>query len=224
MNKKELLKIIKSIKLISYSLQTVPFLETVILNGSLSNGKANKKSDIDFLLITKPKHIFTVRFFVLFLAFLTGKKRNPNDIDLAGKYCFNYFFTNKKMVILPKTKQIALHYKYFITLWDINKNNQKIINQNQWWDRFEIQITDKNQRNFILNHLKIKRIQVFYLWQKLWEKIFENKFGKWLEKKLKNIQINKIQKSPNYYKEKKYIMFNDSELHFWPPKKNEQNN
>jgi hypothetical protein len=62
------------------------------LSGSCTMGNAAKNDDVDIFIITDPQRIWTVRFIVLVVAFLLGKKRSRSSTKAPDKACFNMFF------------------------------------------------------------------------------------------------------------------------------------
>lgn len=69
----------------------VPFTRLVALTGSLAEGRATDKSDIDFFVMVEPGHIWLTRFWVTLLLESKGIRRT--DTDITGKICLNWFAT-----------------------------------------------------------------------------------------------------------------------------------
>ena len=94
----------------------IPYLRYVGLNGSLTNGKATDKSDIDLMVVAAGGHIFTVRFFIISVLWFYNLKRNRRNI--AGRLCVNYFITDDNLDIKPHTKRVAGFFSNMIALVD----------------------------------------------------------------------------------------------------------
>lgn len=91
---------LRQLKKASWILSIVPFMRAVILNGSLAAGTAKASSDIDFLIITSPGRIYTVRWLALSLLWLAGLKRSRDEAKPhGGKICCNYFMTTNSLRI-----------------------------------------------------------------------------------------------------------------------------
>ena len=114
------------LKVLGYLLQLAPFVKGVILTGSMTTGSSKKGSDIDLLIITTPKRLYTARLFVTFLTLLTGKKRSVFDKNPAGKFCLNYYLSEDNLDILPHDQRCANFHRYIIRVWDRDGVCEKI--------------------------------------------------------------------------------------------------
>ncbi len=67
----------------------IPFTRAVFLTGSLAEGRASAKSDIDFFIQVEPGYLWSTRFFVTLFLQLARIRRT--DTDITGKICLNWF-------------------------------------------------------------------------------------------------------------------------------------
>lgn len=67
----------------------LPFVRMVALTGSVAAGSATQRSDIDFLVITKPGRIYLTRAIVVLFVMLAGQYRTSKKV--AGRICLNWF-------------------------------------------------------------------------------------------------------------------------------------
>lgn len=193
-----------------------PYIRCVILNGSLAAGKSTEKSDIDLLIIAKPGHIFTARFFVMaFMQLFRLKRAKFDSGETAGKHCLNYFLTEDNLKIYcvkgreefcasnyAASKFLAGDYKLFIQFMQTNE---------ALFQKFG-QPTAKHQPKPYLRPL-IQRIGEWKL-----SLLFGARFENWA----KRYQVKKIESDPRTQKFKNEIHYSDSELRFHPPKGGER--
>lgn len=205
-------------RFIGRMLARLPFVECVILNGSLAQDKSKKSSDIDILIIAKDGRIFTSRFFINTFALLFGIKRSKDGSKShAGKFCFNYFLTESYLKVptgrgekidqycaenYSSSKFIAGDGVLFLKFLKTNKKlfefyGYKILNP-----KSEI----KNKSKIINSKFKI--LQQFR----------ELLLGDWFEQKVRSYQIKRIESDPRTKKYPDLIVHNDKELRFHPPK------
>lgn len=204
-------------KRISNRISRLPFIRTVILNGSLATGHSRLSSDIDILIIAKDNRIFTARFFVLLYSIIHNIKRSSNPAKPhAGKFCFNYFLTESFLQIpTGRSEQIdrycAENYSRSKFMSGEIKHFNNFMAENS--DLFkQFGLVASSLQPAAKNELPTKNYQLF------------TNIGDWLESILKNIQIKKIQKDPITAKYPDLIVFNDRELRFHPPKEEITNN
>jgi predicted nucleotidyltransferase len=99
---KRLNKILKrrvnNLRILSKLLMLAPFLECLILTGSMARGDAGEDSDIDLMFIVKPGRIYTARFFVSAILYITGLKRGSKALTAHGKFCPNYYTTSEYLL------------------------------------------------------------------------------------------------------------------------------
>lgn len=77
-------------------LSRLPFLRGLFISGSLSKGTQDPDGDIDFLVLTAPNRLWTVRFFasILLKAMRRAHRRN---------FCLNYFLPEDQLEIRDHT-------------------------------------------------------------------------------------------------------------------------
>ncbi len=229
-------------KFISTLLIRLPFCRAVILNGSMASGKIKHTSDIDLLIIAKSGHIFTCRFFCTALLFILGQKRSPDENKPhRGKICTNYYLTTQFLIIPHNRSEeinryCAENYSRSILLCGDKKLFDKFIKMNEMWmKKYNVntstdfvhrysQIKVKKKTKNISNMLRspegaTQSRQGYSLKPKFIEKILNGRFGNRVEQRLKKIQINMINRDPRVKIYPDFIVANDRELRFHPPKK-----
>lgn len=161
---------LKIARRIAKFLSGFPFVKCVCVSGSLSKDFADKKSDIDFFIITEADRLWIARSFMhLFkkLSYLAGKQH---------WFCMNYYVDEKGMEIVEKNIFTAME---IVTLKPMQGKQyfKRFIDSNSWtknyFPRKKISIVDD----------RIEKIKL----QRSIEKIFQSKFGDAIEKWLMNV-------------------------------------
>ena len=212
---------LNNLKIMAKLLQLVPFIRCVVLNGSMTENKIKRSSDIDLLIIAKRRRIFTCRAHVLFWAYISGLKRSTNEIrGHAGRFCFNYFLTDNFLTIPSgrgekMDKYCAENYSKSKLIWGDEEIFTKYMTTNLvWMKKFLPQISSHKAVSLYAENIKL------FIWKaKILEYILRSSFGDWIERILKNIQVKKIEQDPRAKKYPQLIAISDKELRFHPPKR-----
>jgi hypothetical protein len=187
----------------------IPFLDFVILSGSLVFGKIHDNSDFDVIVGARKGRIFTVRFFcfLIFSAFGIRRKKDDSGEALKDKICFNHFVTEASYRLKPPYNAYWENlYQNLLPVFGRKEVLQKFFRANDFL------IKDKE---ISFKYLKGRGSNLFRF---IVELIFDGWFGDFLEKVFKNLQVKRIKKT---LKEKGIgfeprLRFNDEELEFHP--------
>lgn len=210
--------------------QFVPFIKCLILNGSLAEGKSKRSSDIDFLIIAKTNRIFTVRFFTGVIGAALGVKRSSREnTNHAGKFCFNYYLTEDFLEIPHDREEevnlyCAKNYSASILIWGDRQIFNEYYKVNYAWmekylhtSKFKFADGFPLKDNFVSKQFPVNNIRGRQIGRR-WEKVLSGKFGDWLELQTKRFQIFLIERDKRTWSYPEYIVYNDRELRFHPPK------
>jgi predicted nucleotidyltransferase len=211
---------IKNLKIFGYLLQIAPFVCAVILTGSMTTGSAKKNSDIDFLIVTSANRLYTARFFVVFLAQLTGLRRTPKAKNPANKFCLNYYLSTDNLDIRPHTAHCAKFHRHIIRVWDKDGICERIYRENQWFRKFNVEIERPAEIELLNRNFPLDRWLILSLFRRLTEFLLSGHFGNFVEEKIGKWQMNKIVHSELYKKSKKTIIVSRNELRLHPKKGN----
>jgi len=192
----------------------VPFVEFVLVAGSLAYGNIRKESDFDVIVASKDGRIFTARFFCVLIFGLFGwrRKRLSHKEAASDKICLNHFITPSAYRFSPPYNDYWKN--LYINLVPVFGDKEKI---NEFFrvnaDWIEAQRTFRDDLRYM--HKNPGFIKVFI------EKIFSGYAGNALEILLKIPQVKRIKRNlkndiPGY---KPRIIYNDSELEFHPDTK-----
>ncbi len=181
-------------------------VKAIFLSGSIAQGRATKKSDIDFFFIAQKNQIWTARFFVFL--YLKWKKEIATPTHHAEKICPNHFISEDNLEIQEKDAYAAHLFSHNIPLYDPDNIFPQFAQTNQQW----IQCFGQSFPKTVLQK-KPKPIQYSQNRQKL------ILFLEWI---LKTIQKIKIHINPDYYKSNSKIILSETELRFHPEPKNKE--
>lgn len=81
----------------------VPFVDFVLVAGSMATGQIHEKSDFDVIVGVRQGRIFTARFFAVALFQIFGWRRSKLDekVEASDKICMNHFVTPKRYRLSP---------------------------------------------------------------------------------------------------------------------------
>jgi predicted nucleotidyltransferase len=181
-----------------------PFVEFVIVSGSMATGKVLKHSDFDLIISIKKGRIFTARYLLNLFFVLIGKRR-MDDIKTSSpnKLCFNHFITEDAWLLKPVDEYGPKIYSNLVPLWGDEEKIKKFFKINS--------IYNKNLENHIYDLRFRKSEKSFFC--KLFEKILGKKIGDYLEKFSSQIAQKRLS---SYIKNKSggRIIISDKELEF----------
>ncbi len=200
----------------------IPFVEFAVAAGSLATGNVHADSDFDVIIGARTGRIFTARFFCVLAFGLFGwrrKRLHGADADTtyksnktyrsytADKVCLNHFVTAASYRLAPPHNAYWKHlYGNLVPVFGSAGRIKKFFAANEDWAEgrgYEIDLRHLHQTDS-----RIKKIREFLL---------GGRFGDWLERKLKAVQVARIEKS--FQKEAGYkprIIYRDDELEFHP--------
>ncbi len=210
--KQDLLADKKWKKLLKYSrlFSFIPFVDFVFGAGSLALGNVHSDSDFDVLIGVKYGRIFTARFFsiVIFSFFNIRRKKIDHKENAKDKICLNHFVTEKSYCLKsPYNHYWQNLYKNLVPVYGSEKKISEFYKANNSWLDFEPTIADhrlSNRKNFLKDFL---------------EYILNNFLGDQLEKILRYIQLQRIQKNlavSRTAQNNSRLSYTDEELEFHP--------
>lgn len=179
----------------------IPFVRGIALAGSQALGQQRATSDIDLLIITDPKHMWTARTFLSAWFQLFGVRRHGKKI--ANRFCLNHYLANAREVDAERNLYKAMEYTklrsvvYPQGIQEFQKANEVWIKQ--FFPNTEFELSNSKRQS---------KFQTFL------ERIFTNSFGSWIEQKLGNWQQKRIQQD-------QFVFVRTDELSFHPESKHE---
>jgi hypothetical protein len=194
----------KIIKRVIKFLRLVPFIRMILVTGRVAMKNAEKRSDLDLLLVFEKGHIFLGRFLTVGLLSVLGKRRSGEKIK--NKICLNHFLSTELSVTVQDLFS-AHEYVFMLPVFGLEWY-QKFFEKNVWIESYH-----PNFRSGLANAKEVKDEEWSKIIRKNLEYIFVPQF---IENRLKKFQIAKIKANPKTQKAGGMIIYSDDELAFWP--------
>ncbi len=178
-----------------------PFVRGVALAGSQALGRQRPTSDIDLLIITDPRRMWTARTLLSAWFHLLGVRRHGKKI--ANRFCLNHYLASPREVDAERNLYKAMEYTKLrpeINFQQIRRFQRA--NEN-WIRQFFPNITFPTVPKKTSPYLQI-----------IFEWILDNRFGDWLENRLASLQKRRIRQD-------QFVFVREDELSFHPESKHE---
>jgi hypothetical protein len=119
-------------------LKILPFIKAVIVCNVLGYKNAKTESDIDFLIITSPKRIWTARWFAT--GFFKILNLRPNKKTIKDKFCFSFYLAedglNLENIKLQDDPYLIWWFAGLIPLYDAGGVFEKFLKENEWVKKY----------------------------------------------------------------------------------------
>jgi hypothetical protein len=206
----------------------IPFIDFVFGAGSMAVGNVTETSDFDVLIGARQRRIFTARFFAIlfFGLFRWRRAKEASGVSAKDKICLNHFITPASYrFVLPKNPYWEQVYQGLVPVFGDERFMRIFLQANT-----ELIPQPKH----VLSDLRYRHRKSSFLKRSL-ERLLTGKLGEWFEKKVKAIQIARIERGlpqgerkphaivieapgakPGTYHLPPLIRYNDTELEFHP--------
>lgn len=131
---KKLLKLAKKFR-------HIPFIDFVLVSGSMAMGEANQNSDFDFIIGSRSGRIFTARQLTAGVFELIGKrkKRDSTEKEAKNKACFNHYVAPEGYRLdSPYNEYWISLYQNLIPVYGDRKSIKNFFKTNDWAGEVEI--------------------------------------------------------------------------------------
>jgi len=169
----------------------IPFIRLVAIANNLAYDNPTKRSDIDLVVVTKPGRLFTARLLLTFWTHLFRMRRHGKRIQ--GRFCLSFYLTEDNLSL----ESIAINEDIYLAYW--LKTLQPVCGDYQTY----IDLMDHNRKfiedffatplNYQKRHYRANRGWVRTI-RRFKESLLRKKFGDWLEEKLREWQMTRMQK------------------------------
>ncbi len=157
-----------------------PFVRAVFVSGDLSKNVSDKGSDIDFLVITRPKRLWITRAcLVLFKKIALGNRRKF--------FCINYYLSEDALEIRERDVYVATEIAHLKPLHNYPMY-AKFMRHNVWIKQYYPNYAERFENDWWVNDrasLLQKLLELPFL------PAFANRFDYWLMKKMETIWKNR---------------------------------
>ncbi|NOQ67971.1 hypothetical protein GQ568_00855 [Patescibacteria group bacterium] len=203
----------KKAKKIFWIMQIIPFTKLVMGSGSFSLGNTRKDSDVDLMIVARRGRIWTVRtFFTLLTSLLRVRRYKDKTEDMI---CLNHYITDRSLRIPFESLYTIQLYYHILSVYNSGEDRKlfkKFQEENKWMKKY--------LENYEFSNLEglrsIKRSKILNSISKIFEFILFGRMGDYFEKKMSEIQTNRIKKDPLNSKKGGRITISDDQLEFHP--------
>ncbi len=138
------LKIVKA-KLIGQRLASLPWVGMVAISGNLAMRAAEKKDDIDLMIIGLPGALFRARMASILLTELLGLRRRPEKKEAPDKICLNLFLESNNLNLPQKRRDFYTAHEalQLLPVAGDKKLYQQFLLDNSWLANYLPQIYQK---------------------------------------------------------------------------------
>ena len=166
--------LLKNAYSISQTLAKFPFVRGIGISGSLSKFFADKNADIDYFIITHSNRLWIARTLMHLYKKLPFIRRNIHF------YCMNYYVDEIQLQIEEKNVYTATELLTLLPMYG-NGSIENLYDANQWAFSYfpNLNIAD--------NDLRKTKTPKDGLIKKIFELLFNNRFGNWLDNYLLKI-------------------------------------
>ncbi len=121
-------------QIVAFVLRIVPWIKLVGISGSLAVENAEKKSDIDLVIITSKERMWLTRLLTVWLTDFLGVRRRRNDPEneVGGKACINLFLEEDNLEQAYKDLYTAHEVLQMKVLWERDNIYEKFLDKNSW--------------------------------------------------------------------------------------------
>lgn len=189
----------------------VPYIRAVFASGSLTLGNAQEESDLDTLVLTAPKRIWTARFLLsMYLSFL-GVRRAKHHTDVRDKICLSHYITTEH-VFGYKSIFTGQIFHCLTPLWEWQPGIARdFLKRHIWLEEYFVHQPSLSD---------VSAVGGSWL-QRVGERMLNNRWGDKLEHFLRYLQLRRI--SADIKKRDRFgrIVATDAMLEFHPDSKEE---
>ncbi len=188
----------------------IPFLEFALAAGSMALGNVKPDSDFDVIVGARRGRIFTTRFFsvLAFGVFGWRRKKLSHKEAAADKVCLNHFVTERSYRLSPPYNEYWKNlYMNLVPVYGKGERVGAFFAANAGWLG--------SSRDYLDDLRHVHRAPSFF--KKAIEKVLGGRMGDLFERRLKRLQLARIERSlaaESGYKPR--VAYSDTELEFHP--------
>lgn len=119
-------------------LSIIPSVRFIAVTGSLALKNAEEKDDIDFLVVTEKKKMWSTRFFLIALLKIIRAHRSRRSKNIKDKICLNMVIADTFKTFSEKKQNLFIAHEIIqmLPLFDPDKYLEKLINNNSWIKKY----------------------------------------------------------------------------------------
>lgn len=174
-------------------LEVVPFVKMVAVSNTLAIDNAKESSDIDYLIVTSPGHIWLARTMVTGILNMLGIRRHGDKVK--DRICLSFYVTADALDFRKIARQPDDPHRLFLTaqmvpLMDDAKTYEKFRMANAW-------VTERlpNAWEWDWNKRLVKPNSLFRSFKNMFEVASQSGIGQMLESMARDRQVKKMMKN-----------------------------
>ncbi len=187
----------------------IPFIDFVLVAGSLATGKVHENSDFDVIIGVREKRIFTVRGLCWLFFGIFGWRRSglTHKEDAKDKICLNHFISFRNYCLKPPYNSYWQElYQNLVPVFGEPEKINKFFNSNDWLKPRRKYSTRDSRHNSFSSFRVTKFFESNYFnW--FWN------FFEWLQKLIQMKMIERSSKTSLGYKPRIVVSDDELELH-----------
>lgn len=138
---------LKSIRKVVKILTLIPSISLVSVSGSVAASSADKNSDIDLFIITKPNTLWATRLVATLLLKILGKKRSPLITFAPDSICTNMWMSSDNLKLPIKSIFHAREVVQMKVLFERDNQHRDFISANLWVTKYFPNYSFKRKKN-----------------------------------------------------------------------------
>lgn len=156
-------------------LRFLPSVQLIAITGAVAANNAKQDDDIDVMIVTTPRWLWTTRFVIIVLADILHIRRRPHDVHVSDKFCFNMFLDTRHMAVPQKEQDLfsANEIAHMKILWGRGDIKKRFYYENRWIKKYLPTIhysilnnqSPLNTQQSIVNPIEfiLKHVQLFIM-------------------------------------------------------------
>ena len=119
-------------------LKFIPSVKLIGITGALAVNNSKKDDDLDLIVITSSKLLWTTRFLVTLLVELLGVRRHPGGFVTSDKICLNMFLDEEHLSLPIKDRDLFSAHEIIQVkpIYDRNQTYQRFLQENLWVKKY----------------------------------------------------------------------------------------
>ncbi len=137
-------------------LKFIPSVKLIGITGALAVNNSKKDDDLDLMIITSSKLLWTTRFLVTLLVELLGVRRHPGGFVTSDKICLNMFLDEEHLSLPIKERDLFSAHEVIQVkpIYDRDQTYQRFLQENLWVKKY---LPNSMEDIKILRYKDIKR-------------------------------------------------------------------
>ena len=146
---------LKKAKYFSFLFSLCPFVQLILLGNSLGSYNLRDGSDIDFVIISKPRRLWLTRLYCAGLAAILNSR--PKKGDKRDKICLSFYISSDSLnldnlQLKPEDPYFFYWLRSLVVLYDKNKTYERFLQDNKLFfnDKIWFDLKNKEKKNLLV--------------------------------------------------------------------------